>query len=60
MFLLALVITGCVSAMAVTAIISMSNLSEKFHSLRSDEIATEISVTKLSRDLNYPSRLTRT
>jgi PAS domain S-box-containing protein len=59
MFLLALVITVCVSAMAVTAIISMSTLSEHFRSLRSHEIVTEMSVTKLGRDLNYLSRLTR-
>ncbi|MBC7964216.1 MAG: PAS domain S-box protein [Steroidobacteraceae bacterium] len=59
MFLLALVITGCVSAMAVTAIISMSNLSENFHSLRSHEITTKISITRLSRELIYLSRLTR-
>jgi signal transduction histidine kinase len=59
MFLLALVITVCVSAMAVTAIISINHLSENFYSLHSHEIATEMSVTKLSRDLNYLSRLTR-
>jgi len=59
MFLLALVITGCVSAMAVTAFISIGNLSENFHSLRSHEIVTEINVTELSRDLNYLSRLSR-
>src|SRR6185369_2049780 len=59
MFLLALVITGCVSAMAVSAFISMSTLSENFHSLRSHEIVTEMNVTGLSRDLNYLSRLSR-
>lgn len=59
MFLLALVITGCVSAMAVTAFINMSKVSENFHSLRSHEIVTELNVTGLSRDLNYLSRLSR-
>jgi PAS domain S-box-containing protein len=59
MFLLALVITGCVSAMAVTDFINMSKLSGNFHSLRSHEIVTELNVTGLSRDLNYLSRLSR-
>jgi PAS domain S-box-containing protein len=59
MFLLALVITICVSIMAATAIINMSRLSENFHSLRSHEIVTEMNVTGLSRDLNYLSRLSR-
>lgn len=59
MFLLALVITGCVSAMAVTAFINMHKLSENFHSLRSHEIVTEMNVSGLSRDLNYLSRLSR-
>src|SRR6185369_14170226 len=59
MFLLALVITVCVSAMAVTAIVSMSTLSDNFHSLRTHEIVTEINVTGLNRDLNYLSRLSR-
>ena len=59
MYLLALVITTCVSAMAITAIVSVRNLSEEFHLLRSHEIVTQQSVIKVSRDMNYLSRLSR-
>jgi len=59
MYLLALVITTCVSVMAVTAIVSVRNLSQEFHLLRSHEIVTQQSVVKLSRDMNYLSRLSR-
>jgi PAS domain S-box-containing protein len=59
MFLLALVITVCVSAMAVSAFVSMSHLSDHFHSLRYHEIVTEMSITRVSRDLNYLSRISR-
>jgi len=59
MYQLSLVITACVSAMAVTATISVGNLSEKFKALRNHEIATQHSVFKVSRDMNYLSRLSR-
>jgi len=59
MYLLALVITMCVSVMAVAAIVSVRNLSEEFHLLRSHEIVTQQSVIKVSRDMNYLSRLSR-
>jgi len=59
MILLALVITACVTAMAVTATVSVSNLSEEFNLLRSHEIITQLSVIKVSRDMNYLSRLSR-
>jgi len=59
MYLLALVITTCVSVMAVTGIVSVRNLSEEFHLLRSHEIVTQQSVIKVSRDMNYLSRLSR-
>jgi PAS domain S-box-containing protein len=59
MYLLALVITTCVTVMAVTAIVSVRNLSEEFNLLRSHEIVTQQSVVKVSRDMNYLSRLSR-
>lgn len=59
MLLLALVIMICVSALALISTLSMDNLSEKFHSLYTHEIATEISIIKVGRDLNYLSRLSR-
>lgn len=59
MILLALVITACVSAMAVTATVSVSKLSEEFNLLRTHEIITQLSVIKVSRDMNYLSRLSR-
>ena len=57
--LLALVITACISAMAVTATVSVKILEEEFHLLRSHEIITQLSVIKVSRDMNYLSRLSR-
>ena len=59
MYLLAFVITMCVSVMAVTAIVSVRNLSEEFNFLRAHEIVTQQSVIKVSRDMNYLSRLSR-
>ena len=59
MYLLALVITACVSVMAVTAIVSVRNLSDEFNLLRTHEIVTQQSVIKVSRDMNYLSRLSR-
>ena len=59
MYQLSLVITACVSAMAVTATISVGNLSKEFKALRSHEIVTQQSVIKVSRDMNYLSRLSR-
>ena len=59
MILLGLVITACISAMAVTATICMMNLSGAFSYLRSHEIVTELSVVKVGREMNYLSRLTR-
>jgi PAS domain S-box-containing protein len=58
-YLLAFVITMCVSVMAVAAIVSVRHLSEEFHLLRSHEIVTQQSVIKVSRDMNYLSRLSR-
>ena len=59
MYQLSLVITACVSAMAVTATISVGNLSKEFRFLRNHEITTQQSVFKVSRDMNYLSRLSR-
>ena len=59
MILLAAVITLCVTAIAVTATISMINLSGEFRYLRSHDIVTEVNVIKVSRDMNYLSRLSR-
>ena len=59
MYQLSLVITACVSAMAVTATISVGNLSKEFSLLRHHEIITQQSVIKVSRDMNYLSRLSR-
>jgi PAS domain S-box-containing protein len=59
MYQLSLVITACVSAMAVTATISVGNLSKEFRLLRNHEITTQQSVFKVSRDMNYLSRLSR-
>ena len=59
MYQLSLVITACVSAMAVTATISVNHLSKEFRLLRSHEIITQQSVIKVSRDMNYLSRLSR-
>jgi PAS domain S-box-containing protein len=59
MFLLALRITLCVTAIAATAAFCVSNLSREFKQLRTHEIVTESTVIKLSRDLNYLSRLSR-
>ena len=59
MYQLSLVITACVSAMAVTATISVGNLSKEFSLLRNHEIITQQSVIKVSRDMNYLSRLSR-
>jgi PAS domain S-box-containing protein len=59
MYLLALVITACVSVIAITASVSVLNLSEEFNFLRSHEIITQQSVIKVSRDMNYLSRLSR-
>ncbi len=59
MILLALVITICVSAMAVTATVSVKRLSEEFQFLRTHEITTQLSVLKAGSDMNYLSRLSR-
>jgi PAS domain S-box-containing protein len=59
MYQLSLVITACVSAMAVTATISVGNLSKEFRLLRNHDITTQQSVFKVSRDMNYLSRLSR-
>lgn len=57
--ILALVVTACVSVMALTAIFSVRNLSDEVDLLRTHQIITQLSVVKLSRDMNYLSRLSR-